>query len=73
MQNAERIIRTIDDKMSTAFRVPQQYTLAINDLKGDKLFSVNRFVFTDASFAALVVTNHPEINLTIKSFEPVIV
>jgi len=67
----ERKIRTIDDTISRAFRVPQQYKLAMKDFKGNKFFPVNRYVFTDASFVPWTVTNQPEINLVIKSFEPV--
>jgi hypothetical protein len=57
--------------MSRAFRVPQQYKLAMNGFKGNKLIPVNLYVFTDANFASWVVTKQPEINLVIKSFEPV--
>jgi hypothetical protein len=53
------------------FRVPQQYRLAMNSFKGNKLFPVNLYKFTDAKFALWVVTKQPEINLVIKSFEPI--
>jgi hypothetical protein len=57
--------------MSTTFRVPEQYKLAMNGIKSNKLWPVDRYVFTDVNFAPWVVTNHPEINPVTKSFEPV--
>jgi hypothetical protein len=70
-RKVERKIRTIEDTMSRAFRVTQQYKLAMNGFKSSKLFPVKLYVFTDSKFTPWVVTNQPEINLNIKSFEPV--